>query len=86
MTLEELTAQRDALLAARYRGLRTVEIGRRVTMPPTPMAATLSDLERIALAESCQSSLFRTACGRRRGVLRREQLPQMTLDACCGAQ
>jgi hypothetical protein len=32
MTLEEMTAQRDGLLAARYRGLRTVEIdGRRVT-------------------------------------------------------
>ena len=32
MTPEELTAQRDALLAARYRGVRTVEIdGRRVT-------------------------------------------------------
>ena len=31
MTLEEMTAQRDALLAARFRGLRTVEIdGRRV--------------------------------------------------------
>ena len=32
MTLEEMTAQRDALLAARFRGVRTVEIeGRRVT-------------------------------------------------------
>ena len=32
ITLDELTAQRDALLAARYRGVRTVEIdGRRVT-------------------------------------------------------
>ena len=32
MTLEELTAQRDALLAARCRGLRTVEMdGRRMT-------------------------------------------------------
>ncbi|MGH6742625.1 MAG: phage head-tail joining protein, partial [Bradyrhizobium sp.] len=32
MTLEELTAYRDALLAARFRGLRTVENdGRRVT-------------------------------------------------------
>ena len=28
MTLEEMTAQRDALLAARYRGVRTVEIER----------------------------------------------------------
>jgi hypothetical protein len=32
MTLEELKAQRDVLLAARYAGIRTVEIdGRRVT-------------------------------------------------------
>ena len=32
MTLEEMTTQRDALLAARFRGVRTVEIeGRRVT-------------------------------------------------------
>ena len=32
MTLEELTAQRDALLTARYRGVRTVEMAaRRVT-------------------------------------------------------
>ena len=32
MTLEELTAQREALLAARYRGVRTVGVeGRRVT-------------------------------------------------------
>jgi hypothetical protein len=45
MTLEELTAQRDALLAGRYRGLRTVEIdGRRVTVNrrgvPTPIGAS----------------------------------------------
>ena len=53
MTLEELTAQRDALLAARYRGVRTVEIeGRRVTYATdTEMAAAITDLERrIALA------------------------------------
>jgi methyl coenzyme M reductase gamma subunit len=32
MTLEEMTAQRNALLAARFRGVRTVEVdGRRVT-------------------------------------------------------
>ena len=32
MTLEEMTVRRDALLAARYRGVRTVEVeGRRVT-------------------------------------------------------
>lgn len=53
MTLEELIAQRDALLAARYRGLRTVEIdGRRVTYATDiEMAAAITDLERcIALA------------------------------------
>ena len=53
MTLEEMTAQRDALLAARYRGLRTVEIdGRRVTYATdAEMAAAIADLERrIALA------------------------------------
>jgi len=54
MTLQELTAQRDALLAARFRGLRTVEIdGRRVTYAAdTEMAAAITDLERrIAAAE-----------------------------------
>jgi hypothetical protein len=34
MTLEEMTAQRDVLLAARYRGVRTVEMAGR--MPPMP--------------------------------------------------
>ena len=55
MTLEELTAQREALLAARYRGVRTVEFeGRRVTYATdAEMAAALADLEkRIAQAET----------------------------------
>jgi hypothetical protein len=54
MTLDELIAQRDALLAARYRGLRTVEIeGRRVTYATdAEMAAAITDLERrIAAAQ-----------------------------------
>ena len=54
MTLEELTAQRDALLAARFRGVRTVEIdGRRVTYATdAEMAAAITDLERrIAAAQ-----------------------------------
>jgi hypothetical protein len=54
MTLEEMTAQRDALLAARFRGVRTVEIdGRRVTYASdTEMAAAITNLERrIAAAE-----------------------------------
>ena len=48
MTLEEMTAQRDALLAARFRGVRTVEIdGRRVTYATdAEMAAAITDLER----------------------------------------
>jgi hypothetical protein len=55
MTLEEMTAQRDALLAARYRGVRTVEVeGRRITYATdAEMAAALADLEkRIAQAET----------------------------------
>ncbi len=61
MTLEEMTAQRDALLAARFRGVRTVEIdGRRVTYA-SDTAAAITDLERrIAAAE---------AGGRKRRIL-----------------
>jgi len=54
MTPEEMIAQRDALLAARYRGVRTVEIdSRRVTYASdAEMAAAITDLEaRIAAAE-----------------------------------
>jgi hypothetical protein len=48
MTLEGMIAQREALLAARYRGIRTVETeGRRVTYATdAEMAAALIDLER----------------------------------------
>ena len=63
MTLEEMTAQREALLAARFRGVRTVEIdGRRVTYATdAEMAAAIRDLERrIALAGNV---------GRRRRIL-----------------
>jgi hypothetical protein len=35
MTLEEMTEQRDALLTARYRGVRTVEIYGQMTYAPT---------------------------------------------------
>ena len=59
-----MTTQRDALLAARYRGVRTVEIdGRRVTYATdNEMAAAIVDLERrIALASTD---------GRRRRILR----------------
>ena len=53
MTLDEMIAQRDALLASRFRGVRTVEIeGRRVTYATdAEMAAAVADLERrIAVA------------------------------------
>src|SRR5579885_3307114 len=48
MTLDEMTAQRDALLAARFRGVRTVEIdGRRVTYASdAEMASAITDIER----------------------------------------
>jgi len=55
MTLEELTLRREALLAARFRGVRTVELeGRRIAYATdAEMAAALADLERrIAGAES----------------------------------
>jgi hypothetical protein len=54
MSFEELVAQRDALLAARFRGVRTVEIdGRRITYASdAEMAAAITDLERrIAAAQ-----------------------------------
>jgi hypothetical protein len=48
MTLDEMIAQRDALLVARSRGIRTVEIdGRRITYATdTEIAAAITDLER----------------------------------------
>ncbi len=55
MTLEELSTQREALLAARYRGVRTVEYdGKRITYATdAEMAAALADLEkRMAQAET----------------------------------
>ena len=63
MTLEEMTAQRDALLTARLRGVRTVEIdGRRVTYATdTEMAAAITDIER-RMAAAAEG-------GRRRRIL-----------------
>ena len=48
MTLDEMTAWRDALLAARFRGVRTVEIeGKRITYATdAEMASAIADLER----------------------------------------
>lgn len=63
MTLEEMMARRDALLAARFRGVRTVEVeGRRITYATdAEMAAALADLER-RIAE--------TKAGARRRIVR----------------
>jgi hypothetical protein len=63
MTLEEMIARRDALLAARSRGVRTVEIeGRRITYATdAEMASALADLER-RIAE--------TKAGARRRIVR----------------
>ena len=48
MTPQELIVQRDALLVARFRGIRTIEIeGKRVTYASdAEMAAAITDLER----------------------------------------
>lgn len=48
MTLDQMTARRDALLEARWRGVRTVDIdGRRITYATdAEMAAAVADLER----------------------------------------
>ena len=48
MTIEQMTARREALLEARWRGVRTVDIdGRRITYATdAEMAAAIADLER----------------------------------------
>jgi hypothetical protein len=48
VTIEQMTARREALLEARWRGVRTVEIeGRRITYATdAEMAAAVADLER----------------------------------------
>jgi len=48
MTLDDMTARRDALLAARFRGVRSVEVeGRRIAYATdAEMAAAIADLER----------------------------------------
>ncbi|MBX6321993.1 MAG: hypothetical protein IRY94_09220 [Rhodospirillaceae bacterium] len=62
--LGQLTAWRDALMAARYRGVRTVEYdGKRVTHATDgEMAAALADLDRkIAAAGSSRVTVVRIA-------------------------
>jgi hypothetical protein len=46
MILDEMIAQRDALLAARFRGVRTVEVdgGRLTYATDAEMAAAITDL------------------------------------------
>ncbi len=63
MTLDDLQTRRDALLAARYRGVRTVEIdGRRITYATdAEMASALADLER---------RIADTTAGTRRRIVR----------------
>jgi hypothetical protein len=48
VTVEQMTARREALLEARWRGVRTIEIeGRRITYATdAEMAAAIADLER----------------------------------------
>lgn len=60
--LGQLTAWRDALLSARYRGIRTVEVdGRRVEYrSDAELAAALSDLERrIQASQSSRITMVR---------------------------
>jgi hypothetical protein len=68
ITIEEMTAQRDALLAARFRGVRTVEIeGRRVTYATdAEMAAAIADLERRIADETAgaRRRIVRTAASK----------------------
>ncbi len=59
--LSQLTAWRDALMAARYRGVRTVEYdGKRVTYATdSEMAAALADLNRQIAGASGRISVVR---------------------------
>lgn len=62
--LAQLTQWRDALMAARYRGVRTVEYdGKRVTYATdAEMAAALADLDRkIAAAGGSRVAVVRIA-------------------------
>lgn len=62
--LAQLTAWRNALMAARYRGVRTVEYdGKRVTYASdAEMAAALADLDcKIAAAGGSRVSVVRIA-------------------------
>ena len=68
MTLDEMIARRDALLAARFRGVRTVEVeGRRITYATdAEMAAAIGDLERRITEEKAgaRRRIVRTAASK----------------------
>jgi len=70
VTIEQMTARREALLEARWRGVRTVEIeGRRITYATdAEMAAAIADLERrIADASAgARRRIVRTAASKGR--------------------
>lgn len=59
--LAQLTAWRDALMAARYQGVRTVEYdGKRITYASdTEMAAALADLNRQITGTTARISVVR---------------------------
>ncbi len=61
--LAQLTAWRDALMEARYKGVRTVEYdGKRVTYATdAEMAAAIADLERRITATAARVSVVRIA-------------------------
>jgi hypothetical protein len=64
MTLDDMIAKRDALLSARWRGVRSVEIeGRRITYASDgEMAAAIADLDRrIGQAQGGRRRIVMTA-------------------------
>lgn len=64
--LSQMIAWRDALAAARYRGVRTVEYdGRRITYASdAEMAAALAELSRQIAAATARVSVVRVASSR----------------------
>jgi hypothetical protein len=70
MTLEELKAAREVLLAARYRGVRSVELeGRRVVYATdAEMKAAITDLERRIEAAEAGSRRRRILTSADRGL------------------
>ena len=60
-SLAQLTAWRDALMAARYQGVRTVEYdGKRITYASDgEMAAALADLNRQIMGTTARISVVR---------------------------